>query len=79
MARMRTKGMLPISKIRQSRRVMARDSSAVRTVRHFSGGSGGMRIITVTAGHPSPTVLSAAVVTFIVLGTFFLGWRGVPD
>jgi hypothetical protein len=77
-ARTSANGKLRTSKIRQSRRVLARVSIAARTVRHCSGGSGGMRInIAVTAGQTGcPAGLSLTGATFMALGTCFLGWEG---
>jgi hypothetical protein len=74
----RQNGMLLTSKMRQSLRVLSWVSSAARTVRHFSGVSGGMRIsIIVTAGQIG---LSLGGATFMALGiSASLDGRGVPD
>jgi hypothetical protein len=73
----RANGTLPTSKMRQSLRVLAVVSSA-RTVRHFSAGSGGMRInIVITADQTGRAArFSLAGATFMTLGTCFLGREG---
>jgi hypothetical protein len=66
---------LRTSKIRQSRRVLARVSSAAQIVRHCSGGSGGMRISITAAQTGRPAGLSLGGAIFMALGNL-LPWTG---